>query len=118
LHSAAGKGKSVGDQPFDWLHTTRRFTDRVDIDQQLAQELSPDERLERYRIGQMVHEGIGTLDGAFREVLLLRDIDGLSGAEVCESLNLSESAMKSRLHRARVMLRESLLPVVGQSGLK
>jgi RNA polymerase sigma-70 factor, ECF subfamily len=40
------------------------------------------------------------------DVLLLRDVQGLSGSDTCEMLDIGEPAMKSRLHRARTMLRD------------
>lgn len=45
------------------------------------------------------------LDPESREVLLLRDVEGLSGEEAAEALGLSLAAMKSRLHRARLELK-------------
>jgi RNA polymerase sigma-70 factor (ECF subfamily) len=49
-----------------------------------------------------------------REIVLLRDIEGLSAPEVAKVTGLSVSAVKSRLHRARLSLRERLRPVVGE----
>lgn len=43
-----------------------------------------------------------------REILLLRDVEGLSGPATCEVLGLGEPAMKSRLHRARLRFVEKL----------
>jgi RNA polymerase sigma-70 factor (ECF subfamily) len=42
-------------------------------------------------------------------VIILRDLEGLSGAEVSAALGIEEPAMKSRLHRARIMLRQHLI---------
>jgi RNA polymerase sigma-70 factor (ECF subfamily) len=44
------------------------------------------------------------LSGEERQVLTLRDLEGFSGGEVAEMLSISVSAMKSRLHRARLKL--------------
>lgn len=49
-----------------------------------------------------------------REVVPLRDIEGLSASEVAQVTGMSVSAVKSRLHRARQSLRERLLAVVGE----
>jgi RNA polymerase sigma-70 factor, ECF subfamily len=62
--------------------------------------------LERWRLVRMVHQAIASLERPYREVLVLRDVEGLTGDEVCGALGLSEAAMKSRLHRARQMVRE------------
>jgi RNA polymerase sigma factor (sigma-70 family) len=51
---------------------------------------------------------ISSLPSEQRAVLVLRDIQGLSGAATAESLGLSRAAMKSRLHRGREALRDRL----------
>ena len=56
----------------------------------------------------VVAAAIANLPRAYREVLLLRDLHGLSAEEVAGSLDLSLEATKSRLHRARALVRDSL----------
>ncbi len=51
---------------------------------------------------------INRLPEEYRAVFVLRDIDGLSNQEVGEMLNISLAAVKSRLHRSRLMLRRKL----------
>lgn len=55
---------------------------------------------------------IHALEPPHREVLLLRDVEGLSAAEAARVLGISVDAVKSRLHRARVAVREKLAPVL------
>jgi RNA polymerase sigma-70 factor (ECF subfamily) len=57
-------------------------------------------------------KAVEELDPGYRAVFLLRDMENLSTAEVAEILDLSEAAVKSRLHRARLFLRERLAPLV------
>ncbi|WP_128977436.1 RNA polymerase sigma factor [Streptomyces roseicoloratus] len=61
-------------------------------------------RLEVERIAAAV----GALPREQRQVLIMRDIQGLPGKTVASTLGLSTAAMKSRLHRARATLRQSL----------
>lgn len=49
-----------------------------------------------------LERGLDTLRSEEREILLLRDVEGLSGDEAAEVLGISRAAMKSRLHRARL----------------
>jgi RNA polymerase sigma-70 factor (ECF subfamily) len=56
----------------------------------------------------VMEEGIQMLPEDDRTVFVLRDIEGLSNAEVAEILELSVAAVKSRLHRARIKLRDRL----------
>ncbi len=52
---------------------------------------------------------IAALPSMYREVLILRDIDELTAPEAADYLKISTEAVKSRLHRARQMMREHLL---------
>ncbi|MFE5512679.1 RNA polymerase sigma factor [Streptomyces sp. NPDC056529] len=61
-------------------------------------------RLEAERVGA----AIAALPADQRQVLIMRDIQGLSGRAVADRLGLSTPAMKSRLHRARSAVRETL----------
>jgi RNA polymerase sigma factor (sigma-70 family) len=54
-------------------------------------------------------KAIAELPSAYREVLVLRDVDELTAPEVATMLGLSVEAVKSRLHRARSMLRTRLI---------
>ena len=56
----------------------------------------------------LMDEAIQRLPEELRTVFVLRDVEGLSNAEVAEVLNLSVAAVKSRLHRARIALRDRL----------
>ena len=53
-------------------------------------------------------EAIEALPPEFRQVFVLRDVEELSNAEVAEILDLSVAAVKSRLHRARLKVRNRL----------
>jgi len=61
-------------------------------------------------LGQQVRAAIDQLPEPYRVVVLLRDVEELPMEEVMEATGLSEPALKSRLHRARLALREALLP--------
>ena len=56
----------------------------------------------------VLQSAIGRLPAQYRAVFVLRDVDGLSNQEVGEILDLSIPAVKSRLHRSRLMLRKRL----------
>src|SRR5512142_3262263 len=72
----------------------------------------PDEALHGRRVESALEEAIGELEPMYREVLVLRDVEGLSAAEVAEILGLTVEAVKSRLHRARVAVRERVAPAL------
>lgn len=57
---------------------------------------------------EKMEQAVAALPDDMRTVFLLRDVEGLSNAEVAEILDLSVPAVKSRLHRTRLQLREQL----------
>ena len=75
-----------------------------------AWEGSAEELLARAETGTIVRDAIDRLPGTYRDVLLLRDIEELSTEEAARVLEVSENAVKIRLHRARQALRELLDP--------
>jgi RNA polymerase sigma-70 factor, ECF subfamily len=66
----------------------------------------PSETVESEEMKKHLAAAIASLGERYREVLILRDINGLSIAETSKALNLSESNVKVRLLRARLMLRD------------
>jgi RNA polymerase sigma-70 factor, ECF subfamily len=60
------------------------------------------------RMREALHAAIDRLPPEYRSVYELRDVQEVSGEEAAEQLGLSLAAMKSRLHRARAILREEL----------
>ena len=68
----------------------------------------PEEELVSAEAKQYLNQAVELLPPGMRAVFLLRDIEGLSTQEAGEVLNLSEAAVKTRLSRARMRLRELL----------
>jgi RNA polymerase sigma-70 factor (ECF subfamily) len=68
----------------------------------------PEQRYSREELGGILDTAIQSLDTPYRSVFVLRDIDELSTEETADALNLSIPAVKSRLLRARLQLREKL----------
>jgi RNA polymerase sigma-70 factor (ECF subfamily) len=73
----------------------------------------PDDALAHRQVERALEDAIAALAPKYREVLLLRDVEGLTAPEVAEVLGLSVQAVKSRLHRARLSVREQIAPVLG-----
>lgn len=69
---------------------------------------SPEDRYEQTELSGILSQAIGELDPPFRIVFQLRDIEELSTEETAEALGLSVPAVKSRLLRARLKLRQKL----------
>lgn len=74
---------------------------------------SPEEHLGQKEIQQKVQECIGSLDNEFREVLVLRDIQGFSYDDIRAILKLPDGTVKSRLFRARESVKNCLKKALG-----
>ena len=74
----------------------------------------PEEELMSVEARAYMDNAVETLPPSLRAVFLLRDIEGLSTLETAEALNLSEMAVKTRLSRARMRLRELLSEYYGE----
>ncbi len=91
-----------------WEEVARR--EDVDI---ASPDRPPDEELARRELVAALEQAIAGLDEKYREVLVLRDVEGLPAQDVARVLGLSVAAVKSRLHRARAAVRDAVAPVLG-----
>jgi RNA polymerase sigma-70 factor (ECF subfamily) len=72
----------------------------------------PEATLRARRLEAALEQAIARLDRPYREVLILRDVEGLTAPEVATVTGLSIAAVKSRLHRARARVREEMAPLL------
>lgn len=86
-----------------------RMTDDGELPRQFVDWGSiPDDLLLNKELQTILSAALVTLSPSLRSVFVLRDIEGLSTSETAEVLNLTETNVKVRLHRARLALREKL----------
>jgi RNA polymerase sigma-70 factor (ECF subfamily) len=78
-------------------------------------EAGADARVAARQEARALAQALAGLPEEAREVLLLRDVEGLSGEEAAEVLGLGLPAMKSRLHRARLELKERVEAILGRA---
>jgi RNA polymerase sigma-70 factor (ECF subfamily) len=69
---------------------------------------APDRRAEHAELRQALERAVRALDPDYRAPLILRDIEGLSTAEAAAIMGLRQAAFKSRLHRARLAVRNAV----------
>jgi len=89
------------DQEEEGAYTPRDFADWREI---------PSEALERSEIRALLAKALASLAQKYREVFILRDMEQISIEETAEVLNISIASVKTRLLRARLMLRDILAP--------
>ena len=73
-----------------------------------ARSAQPDRALEGAQMEQLLQDAIANLEDDQRIVVVLRDVEDLSIEEICEITGLPDGTVKSRLHRARLVLRKRL----------
>lgn len=66
-------------------------------------------------VGVMLEGAVDSLPATYRSVFMLREIEGMSTAETAECLELSEEAVKVRLHRGRALLRREIYKRTGNA---
>jgi RNA polymerase sigma-70 factor (ECF subfamily) len=131
LAAAKGIGNIRGDTSMStWLYTIargicikqrrRRATamSRGEFDDDVVSEAPnlgtlPDGVAMSHEVRIALDRAIGSLPRAYREVLVLRDVEGLTAPEVAAALGVGADIVKSRLHRARISVREKLGSVAG-----
>jgi RNA polymerase sigma-70 factor (ECF subfamily) len=91
-------------QEEDGSYTPRDFADWREI---------PSEVLDRKEIRQKLAGAVAALGEKYREVFVLRDVQHLSIEETADALGISRASVKTRLLRARLMLRDMLAPGLG-----
>jgi RNA polymerase sigma-70 factor (ECF subfamily) len=84
------------------------FDDPKTITHAPAPGKSPEGAASDRELAVLLDRAMGSLDPASREVLVLRDVEGLTAPEVAQILGVSVDAVKSRLHRARADVRAGL----------
>jgi RNA polymerase sigma-70 factor (ECF subfamily) len=93
--------KAEGDEE---PYTPRDFADWREI---------PSEALERQEVREKLAQALNSLGQIYREVFVLRDMEQLSIEETARVLGISPASVKTRLLRARLMLRDLLAPGLG-----
>ena len=98
----------------DLLRRNKRGGERVSLDdEETTFELVdaaplPEQALERKETQRLINEGLAALPEEYRAILLLREAEGLSYAEIADAMHLELGTVKSRISRGRVLLRNYL----------
>jgi RNA polymerase sigma-70 factor (ECF subfamily) len=96
-HLYSSVDEDINDRPFQ----PKQFVNWRDI---------PSQELERSELRKVLTAALECLEDGYREVFVLRDVQHLSAAETGKILGITEGAVNTRLHRARMQMREHLTP--------
>ena len=98
----------------DLLRRNKRGGERVSLDDEettlelVDESPLPEQTLERKETQRLVEKGLAALPEDYRAILLLREAEGLSYAEIAEAMHMELGTVKSRISRGRVLLRNYL----------
>lgn len=100
---------------YGFLRKEKKFSDQTpieDVDQEIQQSYDwsnlPDDVLLSEESRVVLRESIDALPEAMRTVVIMKDMEGLKNEEIADTLGISVPAVKSRLHRGRLILRDLL----------
>jgi RNA polymerase sigma-70 factor (ECF subfamily) len=83
------------------------------MDTMKSSQPDPERQAYTQELHRLLEEAVDSLPDAYRTVFMLRDVEGLSTTETGEGLGLGEEAVKTRLHRARAMIRRAISARIG-----
>ena len=116
LHEAFGRRRKMQRSET----TTARNRSGVDddsgefMDTLTSPEADPERQAYAQELHRVLEAAVDTLPEGYRTVFMLRDIEGLSTSETGQGLGLGDEAVKTRLHRARAMIRRAVTARIGE----
>jgi RNA polymerase sigma-70 factor (ECF subfamily) len=104
---------------YTWLHQNRPPDSAVEFDEEIHSKESaggadPEIQVLASADKETLHRALDELPGIFREVLVLREMEGMSYKEIADVASVSLGTVMSRLARARTRLRQSLGAALGK----
>jgi RNA polymerase sigma-70 factor (ECF subfamily) len=93
---------------FDQLGPQNHSGNKLGIDSIAGKSVPPDKAMERDELRKLIEKAVNSLQPGYRTAYFLKDIEGMSLHEIADAMNLSEPAVKSRVHRARLAVRKKL----------
>jgi len=100
--------KVVHNQAIDWLRKDKRLDREQDFNQTTSNTMSPDQIFEQEQRQAVLHQALACLSAEHREIICLKDFHDFSYQEIAEVLSVEKGTVMSRLHRARVALKQQL----------
>jgi RNA polymerase sigma-70 factor (ECF subfamily) len=115
LHEALSRRRKMRpQQPLRELDGSENPGD--DMESLTSSQPDPERQAYAGELGRILEAAVDALPETYRVVFMLREIEGLSTSETATGLDLGEEAVKTRLHRARAMVRRSVTDRLGAAG--
>lgn len=98
----------VHNQAIDWLRSQKKFDRSADPDAQVSAQ-DPAKTLDEEERKLLLHKALNSLSAEQREIICLKDFHEFSYAEIAEIMAIEKGTVMSRLHRARMALKDKLV---------
>jgi RNA polymerase sigma-70 factor, ECF subfamily len=112
--------KIVRNTCYTWLHANRPLQDATEFDENFfppdSRLPNPEELVLQNDSGTLVRKALEELPPNYREVLILRELEGMSYREIAEITGMPVGTVMSSLSRARVRLRQALTDLIPSNG--
>jgi len=116
INEALARLKSKG-KYLRLYNTENQLTDTKILEFPDANQINPEKKIIRQEAILMLENAIDRLDIKYRNVYILREVEGLSISEISSCLTLTESNVKVRLHRAKSKIKENLYHLSSKNDL-
>ena len=114
LHEAFGRRRKMRRTESMTVNQSNLDEDRGELMDTIASpQADPERQAYAQELNRVLEAAVDTLPETYRTVFMLRDVEGLSTSETGEGLGLGEEAVKTRLHRARGMIRRAVTAQIG-----
>lgn len=107
--------KVVHNLAIDWLRRENRFDRHADVDETFAED-DPSQTLAAAQRHRVLHAALASLPTVQREIICLKDFHDFSYAEIADIMAIEQGTVMSRLHRARLALREKYMALENTPG--
>lgn len=98
---------------YEALGRLRRRKRQEEIPDTMKSHDNPERTVHDLQVRAAIEDAVEKLSPIYRAVFVLREVEELSGSETAECLGITEETVKTRLHRARVLLRHRLDRIIG-----
>jgi RNA polymerase sigma-70 factor (ECF subfamily) len=98
---------------YEALGRLRRRKRQEEIRDAMKSHDNPERTVQDLQVRAAIEDAVERLSPIYRAVFVLREVEELSGSETAECLGITEETVKTRLHRARVLLRHRLERIIG-----
>jgi RNA polymerase sigma-70 factor, ECF subfamily len=115
LHEAFGRRRKLQSESTAQFGSAGNDSRGELMDTLTAPQADPERQAYAQELHRVLEAAVDALPETYRTVFMLRDIEGLSTTETGEGLGIGDEAVKTRLHRARAMIRRAVTAQIGDA---